>query len=321
MIINKMSFKLIQILLMIFILTSCGGGSGGESPPQSESTDNNNFINETCTNTSRLGMERCVLKHDNIERYYYLYIPNSIDFNESTPVLFAFHGYGSSAERHLNYTNYFRLADSNNFIVIYPQGASTSTLSSHWNVGGWTSSSPINDVGFIEVIINLLQNKIQIDQSRIYSSGMSNGGYFGYHLACNLSDRFAAVASITGSMTNNTFDDCSPTHPMPILQIHGLLDYIVPYEGNYGSKSISEVIEYWVNYNSCNLYPDTLIRYDDYSLITFDTYFECLNEINVKLILHPTMGHTWPSIQSHNIDASSEIWEFVSKYDLYGLIK
>ena len=314
--------KTYQLGLLILILSSCGGGSSSSSqdisiPPES---DNDDLFNETCINTNRPGMKRCDLKHDNLDRFYYVYTPSNIDSNESIPVLFAFHGYGSSAMRHLNYTNYFPLADSNNFIVIYPQGATTATLSTHWNVGGWTSKSTIDDLDFVDTVISLLKDKIQIDETRIYSSGMSNGGYMGYHLACNLSSKFAAIASVTGSMTNDTFNECDPTHPTPILQIHGLLDFIVPYDGNAGSKSIPDVINYWVNYNSCNLDPETLIKYDDYSLVVYETYSNCLNDVNVKLILHPEMGHDWPSTQSYNINASSEIWNFVSMFDLYGLI-
>ena len=304
------------------MLSSCGGGgsSGSQDMSIPPETDNDDLLNETCTDTSRSGLKRCDLKHDNLDRFYYVYTPSNLDSNESIPVLFAFHGYGSSAIRHLNYTNYFPLADSENFIVIYPQGATTATLSSHWNVGGWTSKSTNNDLDFVDTVIGLIKDKVQIDETRIYSSGMSNGGYMGYHLACNLSSKFAAIASVTGSMTNDTFNDCNPVHPTPILQIHGLLDFVVPYQGNAGSKSIPDVIDYWVNYNSCNTDPETVIKYDDYSLILYDTYTSCLNDVNVKLILHPEMGHDWPSLQSYNINASAEIWNFVSKFDVYGLI-
>ena len=304
------------------MLSSCGGGgsSGSQDMSIPPETDNDDLLNETCTDTSRSGLKRCDLKHDNLDRFYYVYTPSNLDSNESIPVLFAFHGYGSSAMRHLNYTNYFPLADSENFIVIYPQGATTATLSSHWNVGGWTSKSTNNDLDFVDTVIGLIKDKVQIDETRIYSSGMSNGGYMGYHLACNLSNKFAAIASVTGSMTNDTFNDCNPVHPTPILQIHGLLDFVVPYQGNAGSKSIPDVIDYWVNYNSCNTDPETVIKYDDYSLILYDTYTSCLNDVNVKLILHPEMGHDWPSLQSYNINASAEIWNFVSKFDMYGLI-
>ena len=313
--------KNLVLIAFAFFLVSCGGG-GGSSPNSSNQNDessDNTLEGEICINASRENLQKCDLKHDNLDRYYYIYIPNNLDENLSVPVLFALHGYGSSALRHLNYTDYFSIADENNLIVVYPHGATTATLSSHWNVGGWTSKSPIKDLDFINTVINLIKSKIQIDETRIYSSGMSNGGYMSYHLACNLSEKFAAVASVTGSMTIDTFNDCNPTHPTPILQIHGLLDFVVPYNGNRGSKSIPDVIDYWVSYNSCGLNPDTIIKYDDYSLVSYETYINCLNDVNVKLILHPEMGHDWPTTQSHNVNASSEIWDFVSKYNIYGL--
>ena len=265
-------------------------------------------------------MQKCDLKHDGLDRYYFIYKPDNLNTNISVPVLFALHGYGSSALSHLTYTNYFPLADRDNFIVLYPQGTTTSTLSSHWNVGGWTSKSTVKDIEFIETIIDLVKDKIQIDETRIYSSGMSNGGYMSYSLACNLSSKIAAIASVTGSMTPDNFDDCSPSSPRSILQIHGLQDFVVPYVGSSGSKSIQDVIDFWVNHNSCSLEPNRLIKYSDLALVNFDTYENCLNNTNVKLILHPEMGHIWPFLNTYNISASDEVWNFVSKYDLSGKI-
>ena len=315
------SMKITNIFVVLLIISSCGGSSSNVTENDSSIPGNDlNPVNETCVDTSRNGVDKCDLTHDNRNRFYYLYVPDNLDTNQSIPILFAFHGYGSSALRHLGYTNYIPIADRNNFIVVYPQGESTSTLSAHWNVGGWTSKSPVKDLEFVETVIDLLKDKLPIDETRIYSSGMSNGGYMGYHLACNLSNKFAAIASVTGSMTTSTYDNCSPSHPTPILQIHGLLDFVVPYNGNSGSKSIPDVMNYWSNYSSCNSDPDTLIKYDNYALIRYETYVNCLNDISVKLILHPTMDHTWPSINSHNISASNEVWEFVSQFNLYGLI-
>ena len=315
------SMKITNIFVVLLIISSCGGSSSNVTENDSSIPGNDlNPVNETCVDTSRNGVDKCDLTHDNRNRFYYLYVPDNLDTNQSIPILFAFHGYGSSALRHLGYTNYIPIADRNNFIVVYPQGESTSTLSAHWNVGGWTSKSPVKDLEFVDTVIDLLKDKLPIDETRIYSSGMSNGGYMGYHLACNLSNKFAAIASVTGSMTTSTYDNCSPSHPTPILQIHGLLDFVVPYNGNSGSKSIPDVMNYWSNYSSCNSDPDTLIKYDNYALIRYETYVNCLNDISVKLILHPTMDHTWPSINSHNISASNEVWEFVSQFNLYGLI-
>ena len=320
---NTKKIRLPAFILFFFILTSCGGGGSSNINETTDSNSNQdtNINSEVCSNAGRDGLTKCDLKHDGLDRFYYVYRPSNLDSNKSIPILFALHGYGSSASRHLSYTNYFSIADTNNFIVIFPQGTTTTILSSHWNVGGWTSSSTVKDIEFIDTIINLIKDKIQIDETRIYSSGMSNGGYMSYHLACNLSERFAAIASITGSMTNETFNNCSPSHPIPVLQIHGLLDIVVPYAGNSGSKSIPDVIDYWVNFNSCNIEPNKVIKYsNDLDLIIYDTYKNCLNNVDVKLILHPQMGHTWPSLNEYNVSASNEVWDFVSRYDIYGLI-
>ena len=151
---------------------------------------------------------------------------------------------------------------------------------------------------------------------------MSNGGFMSYHLACNLSNQIAAIASVTGSMTPETFANCNPTHATPILQIHGLLDYTVPYNGLSYMESIPKVMEYWSEYNSCSSEPDetTIENISEGYVINVQEYKNCLNNVNVKLYLHSSMGHTWPRISNYGISASSEVWNFVSQYNLYGKI-
>ena len=322
--------KLIYIFTIIFIVSSCGGGGG------SSSSDSNylvppdpviDTITESCSPTSwNYRIQRCDLNHDNLERYYFLYRPENLNLSESIPVLFALHGYGSTARNHLYYTNYAPMADNNNFIVVYPQGFPMRTVlassNSHWNVGGWTIGSDVNDVDFIDSVINLISKKIPIDEDRIYSSGMSNGGFMSYHLVCNLSNKIAAIASVTGSMTPETYEDCNPSHPTPVLQIHGLQDVTVPYSGLSFMESIPKVIEYWRDFNSCDIEPDRIIQ-DNFSagyVINIDEYKNCSNDVNVKLILHSTMGHTWPSTNNHSVSASNEVWNFVSQFDLNGKI-
>ena len=258
--------------------------------------------------------------HDNIDRFYYLYKPSNLDTNSSVAVLFALHGYGSSAMTHFSYTNYEPIADGNNFIVVYPQGTTSNALNTHWNNGGWTSKSTAKDIEFIDTIINLLKEKINIDQTRIYSSGMSNGGYMSYHLACNLDNKFAAIVSVTGSMTTDTYDNCSPSHPTAIMQIHGMRDTVVPYFGSIGSKSINDVMKYWSSYNGCDNDPEEQIEYYSQNnyVINTETYTNCINNVSVKLILHSTLGHNWPRTSYYGFSASQEVWNFVSKYDSYG---
>ena len=156
-----MMYKIIFFLLM-FMISSCGGGgSSSENPndpnPPAPVIDS---ISEVCEFTSwNNKLRRCDLKHDNLDRYYLIYVPENLDREKSIPILFALHGYGSSARNHFSYTNYMPIADANNFIVVYPQGFPMNTTlassSSHWNVGGWTVGSNVKDVEFMETVIDL----------------------------------------------------------------------------------------------------------------------------------------------------------------------
>ncbi len=138
---------------------------------------------------------------------------------------------------------------------MYPQGTLFNGLS-HWNVGGaWTIGSTVDDVGFTEALIDTISFEYNIDLSMVYSTGFSNGGYFSFHLACKLNDKIAAIASVAATMTPSTFGNCTPQHPTPILQIHGTKDPLVPYSGSITSKSVDEVLNFWINYNNCNPIP------------------------------------------------------------------
>ena len=311
---------------LIFVLISCGGGSS--SPPNTIDNNATPQTSEVCIPYS-INTKRCTFTHDNLERYYLIYEPASLSQDYiSAPLLFALHGYGSSAGLHKSYTGYEALAEENKFIVVYPQGykleSTLTNSSSHWNVGAWTIDSNINDVDFIDSVINLVDEKVDIDKNRIYSSGMSNGGFMSYHLACNLSIKIAAIASVTGSMSRETLSDCSPSHPTAVLQIHGLQDSVVPYNGNdfVGMEPVDDVLDYWANYNNCN--PDRLWAVADYpnenGSVDFIHYESCINNVDVRLIRIPRMGHTWPSIDAFNISASEEIWNFLSQFDLDGKI-
>ena len=136
--------------------------------------------------------------------------------------------------------------------MVHPEGT-VYQGGTHWNVGGFVGGSTIDDVGFTEALLDTLINQYNINQARIYSTGMSNGGYMSLHLACFLSSRITAVASVTGSMTPYTYSMCNPLHPTPVLQVHGTSDPTVPYNGDTWTKSIDEVVTYWAGHNQCVL--------------------------------------------------------------------
>ena len=323
---------MIRLLIALFMITSCsGGGSSNDSFINTEiDTDNNQNNNED--EQCELLEDRffkCEFNHGNLLRYYYIHLPHP-EAQGASSVLFNLHGYGSNALAQMQYGDFRSLANTkeNNFILIHPQGAPLNTAltssESHWNSGAWTIGSNVDDVDFINTIIRFISQKYNINQDRIYSTGMSNGGFMSYHLACNLSSKIAAVASVTGSMSVQTYDDCNPSHPTSVLQIHGTLDGTVPLNGNsaLGMESIYDVVELWRSFNSCTIEP--IINITDYSDLGYSvehqTFNDCLNNNQVELYIVDGMWHTWPREDNFGISASNIIWDFINTYDINGKI-
>ena len=314
--------KAISFLVVLLAISSCGGGSSGSDITIDSDIDNSS--GQSCStyqsNNGSGSTLNCTIVHDNITRQFFVYVGSG--YQSNSPVLFVLHGYTSRGLWIMNYSGFQSIADDTGFIAIYPQGTLLpATGQTHWNVGGWTTSSTTDDVGFINSVINFLNDEYSIDPKRIYSTGMSNGGYMSFKLACDLSSRIAAVVSVTGSMTNQTFDGCNPSHSTSVAQIHGLQDTVVSYAGNGFSKPIEEVMDYWVSNNNCESEPDTSEISGSNGGGIHDVYSGCDNETNVELYLMTNMGHTWPNLNNHDLQASTTIWNFLSKYDIDGLIE
>lgn len=267
------------------------------------------------------------LSHDGQDRSYILYVPESYNGDTPFPLVLNFHGYTSNANDQMWYGDFRAIADTAGFLVVHPQGSLLNGIT-HWNVGGWTVGSTTDDVGFTEALLDELSSDYNIDQKRIYSTGMSNGGFMSFLLACQLSDRIAAIASVTGSMTPEIYNDCSPSHPTPVMQIHGVIDGVVPYFGASWTRSIADVLNYWRDHNNCST---ELIKIDvpntnllDASSASYQVYPDGDNESTVEHFRISGGGHTWPGSfpspgTNQDFDAALEIWKFFSRYDLDGL--
>lgn len=264
------------------------------------------------------------ISHDGMTRTYYLYEPASHTGITPVPLVLNYHGWGSTASQQMNLADFQPIADTAGFIFVCPQG----TLfegNTHWNVGGWTVGSTTDDVGFTENLIDSISSSYNIDSTRIYSTGFSNGGYMSFLLACQLGDRIAAIASVAGSMTPETFDVCSPTHPTPILQIHGTADGVVPYDGDTWTLPIGDAIQYWVDYDNCNDIPITTPLPDvdpgDGSTVEHVVHEDGDSGVTVEHLRVIGGAHDWPgAFGNMDISASEEIWKFFSRYDIDGLI-
>lgn len=264
------------------------------------------------------------IQHDGITRDYILHLPSGYDASQSYPFVYNLHGFTSNASQQQFYTRMDATADANGFIVCYPNGVDAS-----WNVG-WSFGSTADDVGFLVDLVDALAEEYSIDSDRLYSCGMSNGGFMSYKLACEQSGKFAAIASVTGSMVPSELTACDPVRQMPVMQIHGTADPTVAYGGSFISAPVEDVVNYWVDRDGCVLMADT-IAVEDINI--FDgcaaeriEYTDCENDNEVVFYKIEGGGHTWPDgalsigVTNRDFDGSQEIWNFFSRFDLNGAI-
>jgi polyhydroxybutyrate depolymerase len=262
------------------------------------------------------------IQHEGITRSYILYVPATYNGNPA-PLVFNLHGYSSNASQQLFYGDFRPIADTAGFILAVPNGTiQPGTLSTQfWNVGFFPST--INDVGFIEALIDSIQLTFNINPNKIYSTGMSNGGFMSYQLACE-SNRFAAIASVTGSMTTQTSNNCIPNPPIPIMQIHGTNDLTVPYNGTANFLPIDSLVNYWKTIHGITSAPtiSPIPDIDPNDGATAEHFTWTLNNSLTQIELFKVFqgGHTWPGssfpagITCNDFNASIEIWRFFSQH-------
>ncbi|MGB5026056.1 MAG: T9SS type A sorting domain-containing protein [Saprospiraceae bacterium] len=264
---------------------------------------------------------RTNLVHDGLTRTYSYYLPANFNQSKFYPLVFNLHGYGSNGDQQEFYGDFRKIADTAGFILVHPNGTVfPQTTQQFWNVG-LVGSSNVDDVGFIHAIIDTLSKVYSIDADRIFSTGMSNGGFMSYHLAC-VSNRFAAIASVTGSMTLLTQALCKNAQPIPVMEIHGDADAVVNYNGSTGVLSIPDVLDFWIQKNGLDkqkLIKSSVPDINKTDGATAELYiYPGTNEVQHYKILNG--AHTWPGspfvigTTCQDFNASLEIWKFFSKY-------
>jgi polyhydroxybutyrate depolymerase len=266
-------------------------------------------------------------------RDYFVFLPKNYNGVTKMPVVFDLHGYTLSAQQQMDYSQMNMVADTAGFIVVYPNALNTT-----WNSGIYDSpiappNPNVNDVGFIDALIDTLSRHYSINLDMVYSCGFSNGGFMSFRLACELSNRIAAIASVAGVISNTIAGNCDAKHKMPVFMIHGTNDEVVPYYGAAGWHSVEYTINHWMSFNLCTE-SDTLSMPDvdpsDGSTVKKIEYTHCSGDISVMLYKVINGGHSWPGGDKQylhlsigpvgntngDINASAEIWKFFKTYKL-----
>lgn len=266
------------------------------------------------------------IQNGGLSRDYRLYVPAAYTGSAAVPLVLNLHGYSSNNLEQEFYGNFHAIADTANFLVVQPNGTLDAQGYRFWNTFGGNSS--VDDVAFLAALIDSLSASYNIDPNRIYSTGMSNGGFMSYALACELNNRIAAIASVTGSMIVPNLSACQPTRPVPVMEIHGTADNTVPYTGAVlsGFVPIPTLVAAWVNFNHCNPTP-VLTPVPDTNPNDGCTaeHFRYSGGFNGSTVEHYKInggGHTWPGaffsigVTNQDFNASQVIWRFFSQYRL-----
>lgn len=187
-------------------------------------------------------------------------VPTTYNPAEAAPLLILLHGYTFDADLMEGYFNFAPLAQEHGFIYTYPDGTLDSANLRFWNATSACcdmEGSGVDDVGYLNGLLNVIESQYNIDPQRVHVVGHSNGGFMAYRLACESAGRFASIVSFAGAALNDPAA-CTPGSALHTLQIHGTLDPIVSYFGGFildFFPSATETAEQWATHNGCSLSP------------------------------------------------------------------
>lgn len=238
--------------------------------------------------------------HDGKERSFRLTVPSSAGEKE-LPLVIGLHYYPGSGRGFENLTGFSRLAEREGFLVAYPDG-----LNDAFNALMCCGSE--DDVGFIRAVIDKIASEHKVDRSRIYATGISNGGDMTYRLAAELPGVFAAIAPVSGGMTRDWMQKSSgnlPTMPVSLITFIGKRD-------RYAAVFLAGA-QFWLDKLSCTATASTV----EGTTVEL-RQGTCADGSSVQIYVLPDMGHAWPGgvgagslvYAASPFQATEVIWRF-----------
>jgi len=254
------------------------------------------------------------------------------------PVVLNLHGGGGNADSHRTWTRMDAAADRHGFVVVYPNG--TGPMSGKllvWNAGTCCGRAPaqdVDDVGFLLRALDALEQRVAIDRTRVYATGLSNGSMMAQRLAADAADRIAAVAPVASAMAIARF---APARAMPVMHFHSVDDPRALYGGGLGPPfpgtnsrvthlAVEDSVRRWVAADGCPAEPQTwpAIMGADGHTATRLAWGPCRDGVEVVLWRLTGAGHVWPGAASYFprllgppttvIDANEEMWKFFERF-------
>ncbi len=315
---NRIQEILIFCVFLTMPLTGCIGSSIDNSILVDEILIE---VEDPCLLPSQsISQSMTSISVNGVERMFRLSVPSS-DVGTKLALIIAFHGGGGSEEDFQQQNQFDQLGEQQKFIMAYAIAESDrSSSEGEWYLNTAATSRDDND--FTESIVDELSNSYCIDEDRLYAIGYSLGSMYTYEIACQLNDRFAAVASFAGTMPVNP-ETCVLSGNIAVMHIHGKLDYIIDYDDDWDWKdgehegvgtmsNIPGMIDFWAEKSNCQN-DNTNSHLFDGDEVEHIVHSDCDGDVRIEHYGMEAQEHTWPD----RVDGTYTyvlIWEFLNEF-------
>jgi polyhydroxybutyrate depolymerase len=200
------------------------------------------------------------------DRPYDVDIPDGWNNAKPLPLVVVLHGYGANGFSQEAFFGLHSLVDARQILVAFPDGTVDQMGSHFWNADDACCNfygSTVDDVAYLNAVLDDAQRNYNVDKHRIYLMGHSNGGFMAHRMACDSTARLAAIVAFAGDVWKDA-SKCNPSAPIAVLQIHGTADSMVPYQGSSDEPSAPDSVGTWAAKNHCTggLQPTGVAPFD-----------------------------------------------------------
>ena len=247
---------------------------------------------------------------DGKKRTFIMHVPSAYKGDKPVPLVIDYHPIGGSGSGEFGSSPYKAKTDPEGVITLYPDGTGKpGGMGNGWNVGPCCSND--DDVKFSYAMIDKLKEIACIDPQRIYATGFSMGGGMSNHVACMMSDVFAAVAPAAMDLNKTNSAQCKMSRPISVINFRGTNDPVCRYQGgdsgfNDGLNFLGAegTFKFWAEKNGCTGSPTKNSN-------GCQEYSNCKDGTKVVLCTKQGGGHDygdasigWPFLKQFTLPAS-----------------
>jgi polyhydroxybutyrate depolymerase len=221
-------------------------------------------------------------------------------------------------------------------LIVRPQGANRTWdvipagIDTYRRLSG-LDGEKVDDIGFLRALISQMVEHEDGDPLRVYLVGVSMGGYMAVRVACELSDRVAAVAAVISTARASQLSHCANARSIPVLLMASTNDPEVPYAGQRGDEatatlSAPETVSFFANRNACKSRIEQPLPHEDIAIpstISLIRYLNCTGGADVYFYRVDGSGHSVPSkapyeendwkangARNRDINTAQAVWSF-----------